>query len=828
MRTTKSLLALLFLLLILNGWRHAANTDQVPEPSPEGLEFFEKKIRPVLAANCYVCHSAQANKPQGGLLLDSREGLLKGGSSGLTAVVPGDPEKSRLIHAIRYSDPKLQMPPLGKLADDQIKDFEAWIKMGAPVTRKAGPVDSASTYDFDEARNFWSFKPVKSVTAPTVKQQNWLRNEIDRFILAKLEEKGLSPSRDADRRTLIRRASFDLIGMPPTPDEVDAFVDDKSANAFEKVIERLLASPHYGERWGRHWLDVVRYADTSGCNSDFPIPSAYKYRNYVIKAFNDDKPYDQFVREQIAGDLLPAANDARKHEQIVATGYLAISRRFGSRNNEFHLTIDDTIDNVGKAVLGLSISCARCHDHKFDPIPTSDYYALYGFFESTRYAFPGTEIYRHTNDFIPLTPAHQAARLIKWQNELAHLDDRVENLGIEKGSLERKAKIAKAAGEKDSKPPEPTSDKPARTVEQVVAELKEVKARIAELEAQQPNIEKAYGVSEGKAVNAKIFKKGDPRSKGDEVRRGFLQVLGGQTLPENEKGSGRLQLAEWLTEARNPLTARVMVNRIWQYHFGKGLVQTSNDFGIRGKSPTHPELLDYLAAKFIDNDWSIKAMHRFIMLSHAYQMSSGDDLAKASIDFANDLLWRFNRRRLAAEEIRDSLLVISDSLDRTMASEHPFPPEKDWRYTQHNQFFADYETDRRSVYLMQQRLKKQRFFEVFDGADTNSTTAGRSSTTTPIQALFMMNDPFVHKHADLFAVRIGLAYSDTARRIDYAYRLALGRHATKEEIRTAEEYLTQVSQDLHETDIPADRRTRAALASFCRVLISGNEFLFLE
>jgi len=840
-RAIKKVTVLIALGLCLLGARQFAGPVGADEPSPAGLEFFEQKIRPVLVDKCYLCHSAQAKKLRGGLLLDSREGMLKGGTSGAPAVVPGEPEKSLLIKAIRYTDPKLQMPPTGQLSAEQIKDFETWIKLGAPDPRKPDASASAAgqPYDFKEARKFWSFQPVKDPSLPSVKDSSWAKSPIDRFILAKLEAKGLKPVADADRRTLIRRATFDLTGLPPTPDEIDAFLRDKSDRAFEKVVDRLLASPQYGERWGRHWLDVVRYADTSGCNSDFPIPSAYKYRNYVIKSFNDDKPYDQFVREQVAGDLLPAKNDAEKHDHLIATGYLALARRFGSRNNEFNLTIDDTIDNLGKAVLGLSVSCARCHDHKFDPLPTRDYYALYGIFSSTRYAFPGTEIYRHTKDFVPLAPAGEAERLNKWQTELAQLDDRLENLNVERAAVVRKAKAAKEEAEKAAKTEAERENKgaqgekrvaapPARTLSEVDAELAKVKARITELENQLPNVEKAYAVSEGKAANAKIQRKGDPKNLGDEVPRGFPQILGGQRLPEAEKGSGRLELAEWLTDPKNPLTARVMANRIWQYHFGKGIVQTSNDFGARGKAPTHPELLDWLATRLIDGGWSIKAMHRLVMLSHAYQLASADHPPNAAVDVNNDLLWRFNRRRLDAEEIRDAILAVSGGLDRSMGGPHPFPPENQWRYTQHKAFVAVYDTDRRSVYLMQQRIKKHPFLEVFDGADTNATTAERAVSTTPIQALFLMNDPLVHQQADRFAVRVGLAYAEAPKRIDYAYRLMFGRPATKEEIRMGEAYLQQLRQDLKEINLPEEEQTRAALASYARVLFGSNEFLFVD
>jgi len=820
------------------------------EPSREGVEFFEKKIRPVLEAQCYMCHNSTAKKPQGGLVLDTREGMLKGGASGEAAIVPGDPEKSLLVKAIRHADSKLQMPPGAQLPAEQIKDFEAWVKMGAPDPRVSSAPKAAASWqadDFGEARKFWSYQPVKDSPLPPVKNKLWAKSPVDRFVLTKLEEKSLKPTAPADKRTLIRRATFDLTGLPPTPEEVEAFLRDKSEKAFEKVVDRLLTSPHYGERWGRHWLDVVRYADTSGCNSDFPIPSAYRYRNYVIKSLNADKPYDEFVREQIAGDLMPTEADAEKNERIVATGYLALSRRFGSRNNENHLTVDDTIDNVGRTVLGLSVSCARCHDHKFDPIPAKDYYALYGIFSSTRYAFPGTEIYPHTKDFVALGTPGDAAKLNKWQTELAALDDKLENLNVERGALERKAKAAKKAtekvqeGVKETPKEEAVREKekgaegkgeatpPARTVTVVKAEIAEVKARIDDLEESPPRVEKAYAVSEGKAANARVQRKGDPKSLGDEAPRGFLQILGGQKLPEDATNrSGRLELAGWLTDRQNPLTARVMVNRIWQRHFGKGIVQTPNDFGVRGKAPTHPELLDYLAARFVESNWSTKAMHRLMMLSRAYQMSSADDARNANLDVNNDYLWRFNRRRLDAEEIRDAMLATGGALDRRMGGAHPFPPESGWRYTQHKPFIANYESDHRSVYLMQQRIKKHPFLEVFDGADTNATTAERAISTTPIQALFMMNDTLVHKQADNLAVRVGMAYTNEPERIDYAYRLAFGRPATLSEIRDGIAYLQQSRRDMKDAQLPADQQSRAALASYLRVLFSSNEFLFVD
>jgi hypothetical protein len=790
----------------------AASPTTAAEPAPDGSAFFEKNIRPVLVERCYGCHSAGAPKLRGELWLDSRAGVLRGGAGG-PVIVPGQPDKSRLVRALRYSDPDLRMPPKGPLAPQQVAAFETWVRLGAPDPRETTPAPNRST---QTTRTFWSFQPLRDPPLPRVRDTRWPANAVDYFVLAGLEGRGLHPGPAADKQTLIRRATFDLTGLPPRPEEVDAFLADESAEAFERVIDRLLASPHYGERWGRHWLDLVRYADTSGCNSDFPVPSAYRYRNYVLDAFNRDKPYYQFVREQVAGDLLPARDEAQKREQTIATAYLAIARRFGSLADEFHLTLEDAIDNLGKVVLGLSVSCARCHDHKFDPIQTADYYALYGILESTRFAFPGTEIYRHSKDFVALAPPDRAEALRKYEAELARLDARLWKLIAEKASVENRLRYGTGT------PPG------GRTLEQVKAEMEDVKGRIRILEAQPVQVEKAYAVVEGTPHAARIHQKGDPKHPGAVVPRGFLQALGGRELPVSTKGSGRLELARWLTDRHNPLTARVMVNRIWQYHFGKGIVPTPNDFGTRGKPPTHPELLDYLASRFVAGGWSVKAMHRLLMLSRTYQLGSSDDAHNAALDVNNDYRWRFDRRRLSAEEIRDAMLAASGALDPTVGGPHPFPPETGYQYTQHKPFVAVYDTNRRSVYLMQQRLKRHPLLEVFDGADPNVTTPDRPLSTTALQALFLMNDPFVHDQADRLAVRVGMAFGDEPDRIDYAYRLALGRHATSEEVLAGQSYLRECRQRLKEAGLPWDRQPRAALASYARVLLSSNEFLFVD
>ncbi len=801
-------------ILFLTG---AASISSAAEPTRDGSEFFEKKIRPVLTDRCYACHSADAKKIKGGFLLDSRAGLLKGGDTG-PAIIPGDIEKSLLIKAVRYTDADLQMPPKKQLTPEQIADLEAWVKMGAPDPRTNATVQVTNKYQ--TTTNHWSFFPVKDLRPPSVKNKSWVKSPVDSFILAKIEAKNLSPAPPADKRTLIRRATFDLTGLPPTPKEVDDFLADKSAKAFEKVVNRLLASPAYGERWGRHWLDVARYADTSGCNSDYPVPSAYKYRNYVINSFNADKPYDEFLREQIAGDLLPAKNDADHYENVIATGYLAISRRFGSRNAEFHLTIEDTIDSLGKGILGLSTGCARCHDHKFDPIPTKDYYALYGIFSSTRYAFPGTEIFKHPKDFTLLVSTEQNDDIRRREGEIENLDNEIESLDGEKMKLTRT--MLRTDPENTV-----TNELDAQLIE-VKAKLEDDRTKLRKLENRMPQVEKAYAVVDAKPADVKIQRKGNPNDLGEKVPRGFLQVLGGQTLGTNTTGSGRLELAKWLTDPKNPLTARVFVNRIWEHHFGRGIVKTPNDFGTRGEAPTHPELLDFLAARFVEGGWSIKKMHRLIMLSSAYQMSCMENPQTTTIDPNNDLYFHFNRRRLDAEEVRDAILATSGALDRKMPAAHPFAPEKDWRYTQHTPFVAVYESNHRSIYLMQQRFRKHPFLSMFDGADTNVTTDNRPQSNTPLQALWMMNDPFVHEQADKFAVRVGMVFRNDPQRIDYAYKLSLGRPATSEEIKTSAEYLTECRKEINIAGLPFDEQARATLASFMRVIFSSNEFIYVD
>jgi hypothetical protein len=721
--------------------------------------YFENQVRPLLVKHCQNCHGPK--KQSSGLRLDSREAALRGGERG-PALVPGQVDKSLLIQAVYHSG-DLRMPPKTKLSNSDVAVLTKWIAAGAPWPKqasqaaaiRAGPITA-------EERTFWSLQAVKSFTPPIVRDAGWPRNDIDRFILQRLEEKKLRPAPDADRRTLIRRVTFDLIGLPPTPEDVAAFLADESPDAFAQVVDRLLASKHYGERWGRHWLDVVRYADTAGETADYPVREAYRYRNYVIDAFNADKPYDEFIREQLAGDFLAAKGPPEKYaERVTATGFIAISRRFGfDPENYFHLTIQDTIDTVGQAFLGLTLGCARCHDHKFDPVLRGDYYALYGIFDSTRYAIPGSESKSQPADFVPLVPPEEAKRL------------------------------------KDE------------------AEKSKSKA---------PPFEVAYGAFEGKPHNVRLHKRGEPRDLGDQVPRRWLEVLGGASVTDSA-GSGRLELADWIAAKDNPLTARVMVNRIWQHHFGAGLVATPNDFGTRGQRPTHPELLDYLAAKFIAGSWSIKTMHRLIVLSHTYQTSSQNisDLEKG--DPTNALCGRYPLGRLDAEAIRDSMLAVAGTLDRSMGGAHPFPSGKS--YSQHNPFSAVYDTKQRSVYLMTQRLRRHPFLALFDGADTNASTPQRIPTTVPTQALFLMNDPFVHEQASAFAGRILALAQDERDRIRMAYEIALARPPDAVEYVEVGRFLKAYRE--RRKGVASDVAQRESWAAFARTLLARNEFLFVQ
>ena len=759
-------------------------------------EFFRARVKPVLESKCLGCHLTE---PQGGLRMDSLQALLKGGKSG-PALVKGDADASLLVKAVRYQH-DLKMPPTEPLPANEADDIVQWIADGAAWADDGS--EGLQPYEIsEEHRQHWAFQPLRQGAVPAPAGADDSANAIDRFLLARLEQAGLGASPLADRRTLIRRVTYDLTGLPPPPQEISDFLADDSKTAYADLVERLLRSPRYGERWGRHWLDVVRYADTAGDSGDFPVPEAYKYRNYVIDAFQADKPYDDFIREQIAGDLLPTDSEPERWSRIVATGYLAISRRIGvSPHRLRHITLEDTIDNLGKTFLGLSVQCARCHDHKFDPIPTADYYALYGILDSSVFAFPGGEHLPYRSNFVYRVGADKAREVMaEYEQGITNWNDREREKFREYQSFQNMLITT-----------------PGRNRIVVWDELQELRAERAVFARTEPPLETAYAVTEGVGKDAQIQQAGDPRSKGPEVRRGFLQILGGAKVPPSYEGSGRALLADWIADEDNPLTARVMVNRIWHHHFGTGLVSTTSDFGVRGTPPTHPELLDYLARYFMDSGWSVKAMHRLIVHSRAYRQVSTDSQPNFDKDPQNRLVWRFNRRRLDAEQIRDSILAFSGELDLSKGGRHPFPHRRTYFYRQHEPFTEYFPTNRRSVYIMQGRIQKNPYLDLFDGPDGNLPLSERKATTTTLQALYLMNSEFMHEQAQAMAERWSAGSQGRDTFLQSAAETIFARPPSERDIEQSASYFAAASG--------AEEQKRAG---WLRAMLASNEFLFVD
>jgi hypothetical protein len=607
----------------------------------------------------------------------------------------------------------------------------------------------------------------------------------------------------------LRRAYFDLIGLPPEPDEIDRFTADDSVDAFARVVDRLLASPRYGERWGRHWLDVVRYADTAGDNADYPVPEARLYRDYVIDSFNADKPYDQFVREQLAGDILATevGDDTEAYrERIVATGYLALARRYATAPYElWHLTLEDAIDTTGRTFLGLSLRCARCHDHKFDPVTARDYYALYGIFASTQFPWAGGEEFQSKKTprqhFVPLVPPQEG------EARKAAVRESFDRLSAEIAAAEKAGDKTKAAHLREERLP----------VE-----------RAHKLDAP-PATPVAYAVREGTPADAYVHLRGEPQNRGQSVPRGMPAFLAGTSPVVIPAGaSGRRELGLWLTRPDHPLTARVMVNRIWQWHFGRGLVATPSNFGTRGSPPTHPELFDWLARRFIASGWSIKALHREIMLSRTYQLAAASHAENSRLDPDNNCYWRFNRRRLDAESIRDAMLWASGRIQLDRPAEHPFPPLEKWTWTQHSPFKAAYPSRHRSVYLMTQRFQRHPYLSLFDSPDANTSTDVRSSSIVPSQALFLLNNPFVGEQAEALAHRLIHASPAASERVKLACLLCWSRRPSPAETERAVAFVDRAKQALSADRAPADQIETGAWSSYARIMLASNEFLHVE
>jgi len=792
----------------------------ISQTSPDA-EFFETQIRPILATQCTKCHGT--DKQKGGLRLDSRAALLQGGDSG-PAILPGDPEKSLLIAAVRQVG-DVSMPPKSRLKDSEINAITRWIQQGAPwpdsPTPPAKPVATTAPSAPPKAPpQWWAFQPVRPVAPPTVNAAGNIRNPIDRFLQHDFEAHDVTPLGPATRRSLLRRATFDLIGLPPSPEEIASFLADNSPDAFNRVVERLLASPQYGERWARRWLDVARYTDYLNSNQPSPqeYAEAYRYRDWVVSSFNRDLPYDQFVAAQIAGDLMPGM-------PLASTGALAIGVYDNADSDKNKIVSDvvaDQIDFISKAFLGVTLACARCHDHKFDPISQRDYYALAGIFYSSRVISdlgrPGLAV-----DF--LRPALEGE---EYQSRYAGLTTNLKTVTAQLKKVEESAGIAVAGapvGTSSSAAPAPEpaapplspadQEKMAQRRQQLTIQRDELQHQLDAI----PQPTYVMGIAEG-GVGGSLFPgtqdvpvhiRGSYSHLGAVVPRGFPHVLAGENQPSITHGSGRLELAHWLASSGNPLTARVMVNRIWQGHFGEGLVRTANNFGKLGEPPSNAALLDWLAAEFIQSGWSMKAMHRLIMESAAYQRAAwqpGMDDAVREKDPENRLLTRFPTRRLQAEEIRDAMLAAAGDLDLT-----PGGPAT-----------ADFQSPRRSIYVGTARKNRSSFTMIFDAADPELCVEKRDVSTVAPQALFFLNSPFAQAQAATLATRLlndtgdSGDISDDDARIDRAYEILYGRPADARERRIGRDFLGRHGG-------PANA---AAWTDYAHLLLCANEFVTLD
>ena len=785
----------------------------------DGLEFFEKKIRPLLLDRCETCHSLAKGETSGGLTLDTREGWEKGGDSG-PPIVRGKPNESLLIQAVRYEEDGPQMPPRekgGKLNESEIAALIEWVRRGAPDPRIAEARIGGMTED--EARRWWAFQPIRTIKPPVVSGARWPRNEIDQFVMAKLKARnnrvpessnsqpgstrpnagassdlaggpgGMKPSRPANRQTLIRRMTFDLTGLPPTPEEVGAFLRDKSQHAIERVVNRLLGSPGYGQRWARHWLDVVRYADyydadTKARQMTAEPLDAWRYRDWLVDALNDDLPFDEFIIHQIAGDLLPDPNGSEVYPAgLIATTFLSNGvwdPHDADKEKIVSDMADDNIDTIGKAFLGLTLGCARCHDHKFDPVSTEDYYSLAGMFYSSHFLQKlGTKGGAYTMNRVPLVPAAVVTKREEQLKKLSEIKAQLEAL--------------------NKRTPKPSDDDPQRR--QLVAQRDTLQQELL------PEPPRAIAVQEGGTPgglfpgiqDVPIHIRGSYTRLGRVVPRRLPRFFVGYDQTPITNGSGRMKLAMWVASKDNPLTARVIVNRVWQWHFGEGLVRTSSNFGKLGEAPTHPELLDWLAAKFIEDGWSLKKLHRRIMLSATYQQSGRGPRMNSELDPENRCLTRFSPRRLEAEAIRDAMLFVAARLDSTAGG----PAGQDFTIR------------RRSLYVQTARWNRNSFATLFDAANPDSSTERRTTSTIAPQALLLLNHPFSLEQAKRLAERLlrGIPDEENAR-IDYAYRLLFARPATAEE--------TEIARQLIGAgDI-------SGWTDWAHVLLCSNEFVYLD
>jgi mono/diheme cytochrome c family protein len=778
---------------------------KVAPPDGAGFKLFETQVRPLLVEHCYECHGPDVGDGEGGLRLDSRHAILHGGKSG-PAIVPADPATSLLILAVKH-DGAVAMPPKRKLAQREIDSLADWVRIGAPwpgdeTPASPGPTGTdaqpaGDTWD-EQARSFWAFQLPRRTEPPAVAASTWSGTPVDRFIRASLDAAGLAPAPRADKRTLLRRVTLDLIGIPPTREELNAFLQDNSSDAFARVVDRLLASPLYGERWGRHWLDVVRYADSNGMDDNLAYSDAWRYRDYVIAAFNADRPFDRFIHEQLAGDLLASDEPARRDELTIATGFLSIGPKMLAEDDPQKQQldiVDEQIDTTCRVFMGLTMGCVRCHDHKFDPLSMADYYGLAGIFKSTRTMLS----YRVDSKWnaTGLGSPEAAFRVA----DLEQIIDRHDNALV-------------------------NGNTGAMTADERGAHTKLLEAARQEY----ASLPKAMAVAEGTGEDQAILLRGNHLTRGPVVSRRFPTILAGTEQPAiGRDRSGRLELAHWLTTPDHPLTARVIVNRVWRWHFGRGLVRTVDNFGRLGEVPSHPELLDWLATTFMADGWSLKQLHRHMLLTETYQMARDWNEHAAQVDPENRLLWHRARQRMEPEIIRDSLLAVSGELDRTAGGTllvtTPFQNLGLGGLARKPEL---YQSNRRSVYLPVLRSALYDVFQAFDFPDPATMNGDRATTTVASQALFMLNHELVEKSAARLAdAMLAQATASDNDRFDLLAQTVLGRAAVDDDCHDWQMFLTRYESVPSLQTATAEQRRRAAWQGLCRALLASNEFVYL-
>ena len=753
-----------------------ASAAEHTKPSAEALEYFEKHVRPILVEQCVKCHGEK--KQQAGLRLDTAAGLAKG-ADGVAVVSPGEPEKSALVKSIRRAGDS-PMPPDKSLTKDQVTILETWIRTGAVF-----PASTKNATDANAAKKHWAFQPIREPKIPAVPGST----EIDKFINAKLAEKGLKPAPLADRRTLARRLYFDLLGLPPTAEELEAFEKNSDPQAYSKLVDSLLASPKYGERWGRYWLDLARYADSKGYvfNEDRAYPYAYTFRDYVIRSLNEDKPFDRFLLEQLAADKLPDIDKP----SLAAMGFLTVGRRF---TNNTHDIIDDRIDLVSRGLMGITVACARCHDHKFDPIPTADYYSLYGVFASSN----------EPKDLPMIGEVPDTPEFREFQKKVQAMKEGVEKLRVE--LTDKRIDMLHALTGNAARIPNPEKLLNRADKDQLVKLQKQLDQFVAKSPFMPP---RAMVMNDNpKLFEPFIFLRGSNANRGPNVPRRMPEILGARV--NFTQGSGRLEMARAIVDPANPLTARVFVNRVWLGHFGQGLIRTPSDFGVRTEPPPQPELLDYLAKRFIDDGWSIKALHKRILMTDAYRRSSTVSAEAMLADAENLYLARQNRRRLDFESTRDSLLVAAGQLDPNMGGRSI-------------DLFAQPFTKRRAVYASIDRQNLPGTFREFDLASPDQHSPQRFQTTVPQQALYMLNNLFVvERTKDVVKLGTVATAKNDSEKVRAIYRAVLSRNPTAEEVELASQFVADAAKE----KVAFNRL--GAWEQLAQVLLLSNEFLFVD